>query len=238
VQLLSLAKAELAAGLTGFELMNAHSLALVAAHFPQLAMPLPLESACYVLLELSDALSEPHAQGLFERLLEHAMHHAIITNAAIAQSLAQSQHFWLIRESIPLAQAEEGLNIKHDISLPISRIAQFVESVGAQLEATFPGSRLVNFGHLGDGNLHFNLQAPRSVDHAAFLAENQERCNALVHDAVHARGGSISAEHGIGQLKAASLAHYKSEIELAMMRSVKQALDPQNLLNPGKVLLK
>jgi FAD/FMN-containing dehydrogenase len=201
-------------------------------------MPLPLESACYVLLELSDALSEPHAQGLFERLLEHAMHHAIITNAAIAQSLAQSQHFWLIRESIPLAQAEEGLNIKHDISLPISRIAQFVESVGAQLEATFPGSRLVNFGHLGDGNLHFNLQAPRSVDHAAFLAENQERCNALVHDAVHARGGSISAEHGIGQLKAASLAHYKSEIELAMMRSVKQALDPQNLLNPGKVLLK
>jgi FAD/FMN-containing dehydrogenase len=238
VQLLSLAKAELAAGLTGFELMNAHSLALVAAHYPQLAMPLPLESPCYVLLELSDALSEPHAQGLFERLLEHAMHHAIITNAAIAQSLAQSQHFWLIRESIPLAQAEEGLNIKHDISLPISRIAQFVESVGAQLEATFPGSRLVNFGHLGDGNLHFNLQAPRSVDHAIFLAENQERCNALVHDAVHARGGSISAEHGIGQLKAASLAHYKSEIELVMMRSVKQALDPQNLLNPGKVLLK
>jgi FAD/FMN-containing dehydrogenase len=237
VQLLSLAKAQLAAGLTGFEIMNAHSLQLVATHFPQATMPLPLDAAYYVLLELSDSLSEPHAQGLFERLLDHAMQGKLITNAAVAQNLSQSYQFWHIRESIPLAQAQEGLNIKHDISLPISRIAQFVESVEAQLQGQFPGSQLVNFGHLGDGNLHFNLQAPRGVDHAAFLSANQTRCNELVHKAVYARGGSISAEHGIGQLKAADLPHYKSALELQLMRSVKQALDPGNLFNPGKLLI-
>ncbi len=238
VQLLALTKARLGAGLTGFELMAGHCLALVTQHFPQLKAPLKGPAAYFVLLELSDAESEAHAHAAFESVMQSALEAGVISDAAIAQTLAQSLDFWHIRESIPLAQAEEGLNIKHDISLPISRIAEFVETVGTQLEAAFPGSRLVNFGHLGDGNLHFNLQAPRGVDHAAFLATNQQRCNALVHDAVHARGGSISAEHGIGQLKAASLVHYKSEVELAMMRSIKQALDPKNLLNPGKVLMK
>jgi FAD/FMN-containing dehydrogenase len=236
VQLLSLAKSQLGAGLTGFELISRYCLTLVTRHYPQLPLPLPQGAAYYVLLELCDHESEAHAQAAFERLLETALAHSIISDAAIAQNIAQSRQFWHIRESIPLAQAEEGLNIKHDISLPISRIAQFVETVGAQLESEFKGSRLVNFGHVGDGNLHFNLQAPSGVNHAAFLAANQTRCNDIVHDAVHAHGGSISAEHGVGQLKAALLPRYKSEVELAMMRRIKQALDPQNLLNPGKVL--
>jgi FAD/FMN-containing dehydrogenase len=237
VDLLTLAKSQFAAGLTGFELISRYCLQLVAQHFPQLKAPLSLEAPYYALLELSDHESESHAQIAFERVMSTALEAGHISDAAIAQSLAQSRQFWQLRESIPLAQAEEGLNIKHDISLPISRIPEFVETVGKQLEAEFPGSQLVNFGHLGDGNLHFNLQAPRGVDHAAFLASHQTRCNDIVHEAVHARGGSISAEHGVGQLKAASLPHYKSEVELNLMRSVKQALDPKHLLNPGKVLV-
>jgi FAD/FMN-containing dehydrogenase len=237
VQLLQMARSHLGAGLTGFEVMNAHSLQLVATHFPNQPLPLPLDAPYFVLLELSDTISEPHASGMFERLLEHALHDGVMSNAAVAQSLQQSFEFWSLRESIPLAQAEEGLNIKHDISLPISRIAEFVATVGGQLETEFPGARLVNFGHLGDGNLHFNLQAPAGVDAVEFLHTHQASCNRLVHDAVHARGGSISAEHGIGQLKAAELQRYKPELELQLMRAIKQALDPHSLLNPGKVLI-
>lgn len=236
VKLLSLARARLAASLTGFELISRHCLALVTQHFPQLRMPLALNSPYYVLMEQSDHESETHAQGSFEALMSNAMDEGVITDAAIAQSLAQSSAFWHLRESIPLAQAEEGLNIKHDISLPISVIAEFVDTVGTQLEQAFPGSQLVNYGHLGDGNLHFNLQAPRGADHAAFLNANQEPCHALVYEAVHARGGSISAEHGIGQLKAASLPKYKNALDLQLMHHIKHALDPQHLLNPGKVL--
>ena len=235
VSLLQLAQARLGPGLTGFEVMNRFSLALVRKHFPQLRQPLP-ESDWSVLLEQSDTESETHARALFEGLLEAAMENDLITDAAVAESIEQSRAMWHLRESIPLAQPEEGPNIKHDISLPVSRIPAFVASTDAALDVAFPGTRSVNFGHLGDGNLHYNLQAPLGVDGSAFLREQEHAVNTLVYDAVVAHGGSISAEHGVGALKREELSQRKSPVALQMMRAIKQALDPQGLMNPGRML--
>jgi FAD/FMN-containing dehydrogenase len=189
-----------------------------------------------VLLEHSDHESESHARALLEALLETAIDAGCVTDAVLAESLAQAQQLWHIRESIPLAQAEEGLNIKHDISLPVSRIAAFCHETDALLAEAIPGVRLVNFGHLGDGNLHYNVQAPADGDPMAFLAREEERVNTLVYDAVLRHGGSISAEHGVGSLKLDKLPHYKSPVALEMMRAVKRALDPRNTMNPGRVV--
>ena len=235
VALLALARRRLGPGLTGFELMNAFSLALVAKHFP--ALPRPLAPAPWtVLLELSDAEDEAHARARFESLLEAALDAGRIADAAVAESLQQSRQLWHLRESIPLAQAEEGLNIKHDIALPVSAIPAFVAGTDAALARACPGVRLVDFGHLGDGNLHYNVQAPEGVAAADFLARHEQAVNAIVHDAVQAHGGSISAEHGIGALKRDELAQRKSPVALALMRAIKQALDPAGLMNPGRLL--
>jgi len=235
VALLQLAQARLGAGLTGFEVMQRHALALVRKHFAQLAQPLP-EAEWTVLLEQSDSESEAHAREGFEALLEAALERGVISDAAVASSQAQSAAMWQLRESIPLAQSAEGLNIKHDISLPISAIPAFVAGTDAALQQAFPGARLVNFGHLGDGNLHYNVQAPATGDAAAFLRDCEPAVNALVFDAVAAHGGSISAEHGIGALKRDAMAARKSPVALQMMRAIKQALDPHGLMNPGRVL--
>ena len=235
VSLLQLAQSRLGAGLTGFEVMNRFSLALVRKHFPQLRQPLP-EAEWTVLLEQSDTESEAHARSLFEGLLESAMENGVITDAAVAESIEQSRAMWHLRESIPLAQPEEGPNIKHDISIPVSRIPAFVAATDAALQAAYPGTRSVNFGHLGDGNLHYNLQAPLGVDGAAFLREHEQSVNTLVYDAVMAHDGSISAEHGVGSLKRDELAQRKSPVALQMMRAIKQALDPQGVMNPGRML--
>ncbi|MCX2861813.1 FAD-binding oxidoreductase [Paucibacter sp. PLA-PC-4] len=235
VALLSLAQARLGAGLTGFEVMNQFSLQLVRKHFPQLRQPLP-PSPWTVLLELSDTESEAHARTMFEGLLEQALESELISDAAVAESLEQSHGLWHLRESIPLAQVEEGLNIKHDIALPVSRIPAFVAATDAALAAAFPGVRMVDFGHLGDGNLHYNVQAPEGVAAADFLLAHEAAINHIVYDAVLAQGGSISAEHGIGQLKREELAERKSPVALGLMRAIKKALDPQGLMNPGRVL--
>jgi len=234
-QLLQLAQARLGAGLTGFEVMNAFSLELVHTHFPQLPQPLP-PAPWVVLLEQSDTESDAHARALFESLLEQALEHEVITDAAVAESLEQSHAMWHLRESIPLAQAEEGLNIKHDISLAVSRIPAYVAATDAALARAFPGIRLVNFGHLGDGNLHYNVQAPVGVSAAEFLRTHEHAVNTIVYDAVVAHHGSFSAEHGVGAFKRDELQARKSPVALALMRSVKAALDPHNLLNPGKLL--
>jgi FAD/FMN-containing dehydrogenase len=235
VEFLSLAQARLAAGLTGFEVMNHFSLDLVRTHFAQLAQPLA-PAPWTVLLEQSDSEGEAQATQRFESLLETALDLGFITDAAVAASLQQSQAMWHLRESIPLAQSLEGLNIKHDISVPVSRIVPFVHATDAALERALPGVRLVDFGHLGDGNLHYNVQAPAGSSAEAFLREHEARVNAIVYDAVMAHGGSISAEHGIGVLKRDELAQRKSPVALQLMRSIKQALDPQGRLNPGRVV--
>jgi FAD/FMN-containing dehydrogenase len=154
----------------------------------------------------------------------------------VAESLAQSHALWHLRESIPLAQSQEGPNIKHDIALPVSAIPEFVARTDAALARAFPGMRLVNFGHLGDGNLHYNVQAPEGMAGQQFLDRHEHEVNTLVYDAVGALGGSISAEHGVGALKRDELAQRKSPVALQLMRSVKQALDPHGRLNPGRVL--
>ena len=235
VELLQLAQARLGAGLTGFEVMGRYALGLVRTHMPQLAQPLP-PSEWTVLLEQSDSESEAHAQSLFEALLETALERGLIDDAAVASSLEQSNAMWHLRESIPMAQAAEGANIKHDIALPVSAIARFVANTDTALMHAFPGIRLVNFGHLGDGNLHYNVQAPDGADAAAFLREHEHAVNTVVYDAVGEFAGSISAEHGVGELKRDELAQRKSPVALQMMRAIKQALDPRGLMNPGRLL--
>ncbi|MEJ6022625.1 FAD-binding oxidoreductase [Ramlibacter sp. PS4R-6] len=236
VRLLGMAHRELGAGLTGFEMMGSFALSLVAKHFPQMRVPFHEQSPFCVLLENSDHESELHARVQFERLLETAMEEGCVTDAVVAENLTQAHQLWHIRESIPLAQAEEGLNIKHDISVPVSRIPAFCRETDDLLRQAIPGVRLVNFGHLGDGNLHYNVQAPEGGDPPAFLRDWEEKVNAIVHDSVQRSGGSISAEHGIGSLKVDKLPKYKDPAALAMMRAIKKALDPKNLMNPGRVV--
>ena len=263
VDLLGLAHQHLGAGLTGFEVMGQFALSLVDKHYPQLRVPFVAPSAAApgrpkqggapsggseppeagsvgapycVLLENSDHEGEAHARGLFEHLLEVAFEAGCVSDAVVAESLAQAKGLWHIRESIPLAQAEEGLNIKHDISIPMARIPAFVAEADALLAREIAGVRLVNFGHLGDGNLHYNVQAPEGADGKAFLRDEEKRINTLVFDTVARHHGSISAEHGIGSLKAHELPRYKSPVALRLMHAIKDALDPQGIMNPGRVL--
>ena len=238
VALLGMAHKQLGAGLTGFEVMGQFALSLVGKHMPQLRVPfLGDDNAPWcVLLENSDSESEQHARARFEALLETALEAGCVIDAVVAENLTQAKDLWHIRESIPLAQAEEGLNIKNDISIPISRIPAFVAHTDALLQREFAGVRLVNFGHLGDGNLHYNVQAPAEGDPKAFLRDHEAQANHLVYEAVAEFGGSFSAEHGIGSLKADKLEKYQSPVALTMMRAIKQALDPQAIMNPGRVL--
>ncbi len=245
VRLLALAHQHLGPGLTGFEVMEQFSLSLVARHFPAMRQPFHAEPSnpggppgapWHVLLENSDHESEAHARDRFEHLMELAMEDGCVADAVVAESLAQARQLWHVRESIPLAQVKEGPNIKHDISVPISRVVDFVRDTDAALQRLVPGVRMVNFGHLGDGNLHYNVQAPLGVPAAEFMARHEPDVNRLVYDAVTRHGGSISAEHGIGAFKRDYLPDYKPAVALEMMRAVKRALDPLGVLNPGRVV--
>ena len=222
LQLLQRARAGFGAGLTAFEVMSAACLRDVVQAFPQQRLPfadLPADAWC-TLLELSDSEDEMHAQTRLEA--------GEALDAAVSVSGAQSAAFWHLRESITLALAKASACVKHDISLPASRIPAFVRATDHALATAFPGVRMRVFGHLGDGNLHYNLLPPQGVPESAIQR--------LVHDRVHEAGGSISAEQGIGQRRVPDLERYKSPVELDLMRRIKHALDPQGLMNPGKVL--
>lgn len=235
LDLLGLLQARCGASLTGFELMSAFCLDLVAGQFPDLPRPFAERHPQYALVELSSNESSEHAQGLLESGVGQALEDGIALDAVVATSGKQALDLWRLREHIPLAQAAAGKNIKHDISLPVSRIPDFVARADAALAQAFPGCQPVTFGHLGDGNLHYNVAPPTGVAHEAFLA-HQAAVNRIVHDLVAEFGGSISAEHGIGVLKREELARYKSPVELGMMRAIKAALDPLGIMNPGKIL--
>ena len=221
--------------LTGFELFSDFCLSLVLKHFRDTAAPFPRRFPHYVLMELSDTQSGEGVRVLVESMLEAALEERNILDAAVAQSETQSRAFWSLREFISEAQAHEGPNIKHDVSIPISRISEFIATTDAELERAYGGLRMVTFGHLGDGNLHYNVSAPEGVAPGVFVMHTAA-INRIVHDSVARLGGSISAEHGLGQLKRDEIQRYKSPLELELMRKLKRALDPQGIMNPGKVL--
>ncbi|MCC6472303.1 MAG: FAD-binding oxidoreductase [Burkholderiales bacterium] len=233
--LFAFAQERLGPRLTGFELFSDFCLELVLKHFPGSVAPFAARHAQYVLIEVSDLDSERAAGAALEDLLAQALQDALIMDAAVSASLAQFQALWALRDNISEAQAREGPNIKHDVSIPISRMAEYIEAAGEAMARAFPGSRKVVFGHIGDGNLHYNVSPPEGADPAAF-ARDTAAVNRVVHDCVARFGGSISAEHGLGQYKNVEIARYKSALELELMRAVKRALDPQGIMNPGKVL--
>jgi len=232
--LLDLARAKGGASLTTFELICGRAMDFVLRHAEAARLPLSQASAWYVLLELTS----PNARGLNDvmlDLLETAASKNLLDDASLAATLEQRQDFWALRELIPDVQKREGGSIKHDVSLPIAAVPAFLREVEAAVTAVMPGARMVPFGHLGDGNIHCNVSQPEGADTQAFLARWDE-INAVVHGLVAAHHGSISAEHGIGQLKRDLLPAVKDPVALDVMRLLKQSLDPKNILNPGKVI--
>ena len=234
VRLLGELQAAFGATLTACELVSDISLALVLKHIPGSLPPLS-PNDWYLLIELSGGGEASILNDALESFLGKALENESILDAALAQSGEQAKRLWALRENIGEAQKLEGLSIKHDVSVPISRIPEFIERADQALARAFPEIRIVTFGHIGDGNLHYNQSKSGEGENSVFLAAQVE-VNRIVYQLVHELGGSISAEHGIGQLKRDELLHYKSAVEMAMMRAVKQALDPQGLMNPGKVL--
>jgi len=215
-----------------FELLSRNGLELVLAHIPGTSDPLAALSPWYVLCEASGA---PGIAAAFQAGLESALQHRVVGDVAIAASEAQRAALWKLRETMSEAQKAEGPSLKHDVSVPVSAAAEFIRAGIAAVAAVMPSARPVPFGHLGDGNLHFNFQMARGEDMAAYLARWDE-VQRIVHDVVHDFGGSFSAEHGVGVMKRGDLKRYKSPTEVELMRTLKRTLDPKNILNPGKLV--
>ena len=234
VMLLSDLQAAFGPSLTACELVSDIALGIVLKHIPGAQPPLSC-SPWYLLVELSGGAPETVLHESLESFLGDALERGNIGDAALAQSSEQAKRLWALRENIGEAQKIEGLSIKHDISLPISRISEFIERTDRALTEAFPTIRIVTFGHIGDGNLHYNQSKAESAANEAFIGA-QPAVSRIVYDLVHELGGSISAEHGIGQLKREELRRYKKPVEIEMMQAIKKALDPQGLMNPGKVL--
>ena len=234
VSLLAALQDRFGALLTACELLSDVALGLVRKHMHG-AQPALAESPWHLLVELSGGDDDQSRRQALEAFLAEALESGTISDAVLAQSGEQARRLWALRENIGEAQKIEGLSVKHDVSVPISRIPEFIERAGQALALAFPDIRIVAFGHIGDGNLHYNQSKPLAGENGVFIAA-QPAVNRIVHDLVHELGGSISAEHGIGQLKRDELRRYKSAVEIEMMRSIKRTLDPQGLMNPGKVL--
>lgn len=234
LQLLALAQTETGGLLSAFEVLPRIGLEMVLKHIPQTRDPLPGPSPWYVLLEASGG-ANLHLKETLERALSTALESGTISDVVLAASNAQREAFWRLRNSLSEAQKHEGGSVKHDVSVPVSAIPAFLAKGVAAVEAIVPGVRPVPFGHLGDGNIHFNFSVPAGEDNARFLAKWNEVSRA-VHDTVQQFGGSISAEHGIGVMKRDELPRYKTATELATMGAIKQMLDPNNILNPGKLI--
>lgn len=235
VSLLRLAEEKAGGLVTGFELMPRIGIDFVTKHLPDAVDPLAAPSPWYVLIELSSGGEDDALRIALETALGAAMEKGLVADAALARSETQRADFWRLRESMSDVQRLEGGSIKHDVSVPVSAVAEFIARATAAVEARLPGIRPVPFGHVGDGNIHFNLSQPPSADKAAYLARWDEM-SAIVHGIVRELGGSISAEHGVGRMKRDEIAATKSPVEIELMRTLKRALDPKNILNPGKVV--
>ena len=220
---------------SGFEFLSAEGLSLSLKHIPGTIAPMATDAPWFVLAEATGGAGVD-LNAAFETALGTAIEKNEILDAVLAATEAQAHNLWRVREGLSEAQKREGASIKHDVSVPIADLPAFLEKATAAVRAAVPGARPVPFGHLGDGNIHFNISAPKNGDADAFLARWDE-VNRLVHDIVRDFNGSISAEHGIGVMKRDSLPRYKSAVEIDVMRSLKHTLDPKNILNPGKVLM-
>ena len=236
ISLLNLFQKRASSLLTGFEMMTRESLDLNEKHFPQMANPLQGNPPFTILIELSDQESEEHVKQLLEIILEEAFEAELISDAVIASNLSQANGFWHMREHITLAQAEEGANLKHDITIPLSALDSFIHETDNLMREKFPGTRIINFGHLGDGNLHYNIAPPLGIDPKTFNEKHEKQIHELIYEQVERCKGSISAEHGVGQLKLDGLRAHKGEVAHELMKILKRALDPQNILNPHKVV--
>lgn len=221
--------------LTAFEFMSAGIVDFAVKHMPGVRRPLDVSAPWYVLAELSSGAADGTTRTAFETVLSAAITRGDVLDASLAASQAQAEDFWRLREGMSEAQKFEGGSIKHDVSVPLSRMAEFIERANAVVAKIVPGARPVPFGHFGDGNVHYNVSQPPGADRAQYLAL-WDTMNGAIHALVTDMGGSISAEHGIGRLKRAELAATKSAVELDLMRAIKQALDPHGIMNPGKVL--
>ncbi|MBS1200951.1 MAG: 2-hydroxyacid dehydrogenase [Proteobacteria bacterium] len=235
VDLLSRVRSALGDSVTTFELVPGAALDLVCRHIEGATDPFDARHPCYVLVEATGFAPDPELSSGLEAVLAEAAGAGLVRDAVLASSSRQREAFWKLRESIPEAQTREGASLKHDISVASQRLPDFIEEGAALLEHLVPGARLVAYGHLGDGNLHFNLSVPPGGDPQAFLARAGEVRRA-VHDLVARYRGSFSAEHGIGRYKVGELARYEDPVALAVMRDIKRSLDPQGIMNPGKVL--
>lgn len=255
LRLLQIAQSQCDAALTGFEFMSAVSTQLVVEYFPEVArhgaQMIGGENGgpAYptVLLEISHPESQEAATAMLDRVMEKALEEGVIQDAIVAQSVAQAKALWHLRETITLSAAEDGPHIKHDIALPISSLVGFIAAMDEEMQRAYPGIRLINFGHFGDGNLHYNVAPPPAIAVGKtkterhqifkdFLQTHEDTIRKMVHDRVVAMNGSISAEHGLGQLRRDEAKRYKSVVEQSLMRTIKTALDPNGILNPGKVL--
>ena len=235
LELLLLAQKKAGSMLTGFELMAKVGMEMSLRYVKGARAPLEHESEWYVLLDLSSSNSDGEAGNKMEDILADALQQGIIEDASIAQSVSQQKEFWRLREDMSPAQKLEGGSIKHDISVPIASIPDFISEAAKIIETISPGARIVCFGHMGDGNLHYNVSQPVGADKQAYLSLWGEM-NHRIHTLVMSYDGSFSAEHGIGQLKRKELVAFKSPVALSLMRSIKQLFDPKNIMNPGKML--
>lgn len=221
--------------LTGFELMPRFGVEITARNIEGVRDPLESRHPWYVLIDISTSDSAETAERMMTTLLEQGFEAGLVEDAVIASSVAQQKALWHMRESMSDAQKPEGGSIKHDVSVPVSQIPEFMHQAEKAVMAAMPGARICAFGHMGDGNIHYNISQPVGADKDAFIARWHEM-NGIVHGLVRAHGGSISAEHGIGQLKRDELALIRSEIEMDLMRRIKRAFDPAGIMNPGKVV--
>ena len=235
LRLLRLARDRAGSGLTGFELLPRLAIQMVVDHLDGAREPLADRHAWYVLLEFSSGRSEADARDLAEGALEEALGADIVADAVIAASLEQAKGFWRMRHGISEVQKHEGGSIKHDVSVPVELVPDFIERASAAAEAAIPGIRPLPFGHVGDGNIHFNFSQPLGADTHEYM-RRAAQLHEIVHGIVAELGGSISAEHGIGRYKRELLQSVKSDIELDLMRRIKRAFDPNDIMNPGRVL--
>jgi FAD/FMN-containing dehydrogenase len=233
VELLSHLRARCGDTISAFEIISRSCLDLVYKHIPDTLEPFAEKFEWIVIAQLADVLPLPLDAALTDALQDFGNG---VLEYTVTTDSTQAEAWWKLRKNLSEAQKLEGISVKHDIAVPVSSVPGFLEMSGEALQQSYPGIRIVAFGHIGDGNIHYNVSMPDPAQNTAFIEQHEHDVNRIVYEVVARLDGSISAEHGLGQLKREEITHYKSALELELMRSIKQTLDPQGLMNPGKVL--